>query len=273
MLGKLIKNEFKSTAHATAWIYFAGIVSIAVMWISILLRIKVMMGISYVTLGIVAFIVSGVTLLTTIILLYRSLYGEQGYLSFTLPVTGGQLLASKFIVSVIWILISYALTIASIVSIVAYVIAREVNENARQMIESFYDILREFGKAPEKSVIIAGIVSCVVLVFMWAISIVIRFALASALGNSKFGGNTGIGLTIVFYVVEFIVLLVLYGIGALIQIYCTFGDGAPTIIIGAANIPPLCLPIPIFVPIFMLAYHIVLYILASKVISNRVNVR
>ena len=111
MLGKLIKNEFKTSAHSVANIYLAAAITIAVMLLSYAVHIKWISVISTVALLLISVIAVIITLVAVIANFYKTLYGPQGYLSFTLPVKSGQLLASKAIVSFVWMFASYIITI------------------------------------------------------------------------------------------------------------------------------------------------------------------
>lgn len=120
MLGKLIKNEFKQTARSVVSIYCAALGAMLFMVLSYVVKVT-WIGI----LGSVALVIIGglcivMTLITSTNNFNRSLYGNQGYLSFALPVKGGNLLFSKFIVATIWMLISYLAFIATLVVVYFY---------------------------------------------------------------------------------------------------------------------------------------------------------
>lgn len=50
---------------------------------------------------------------------YRTMYSEQGYLTHTLPVTSGQLLASKLLISGCWTVITYIAVVLSVFALFA----------------------------------------------------------------------------------------------------------------------------------------------------------
>lgn len=115
MLGKLIKNEFKATARTFGLMYL--IVLIAAVALKVFMEIQKafhlensiidILGVLTVTVFVLGII--GIIFGTFILILkrfYDSMLKSEGYLSFTLPVTVGQHIASKSIVSYIWILLS-----------------------------------------------------------------------------------------------------------------------------------------------------------------------
>lgn len=273
MFGKLIKHEFDSTAHAMSWIYLAGAATFAVMLLAFLFKVKMIMNVSYFVMIVIAALVMVVTVITVVVLFYKSLYGAQGYLSFTLPVTGKQLLASKMIVAAIWIIIGFAFMVAAIAFLAAYRVA-QASVNSKEMIESIYQILHEFGKLPDKSTMITAAVMVVIAAIFVAVFVVIRISAVSSIANTKFGSKgSPIGMAIVFYVIADVINFILYAVGCLIPVYFVIGDGAAHVAMGLETVPDMALPIPLFMPLFMLLYHIVLYVLTGNIMNKHISVR
>ena len=99
MFGKLIKNEIKSTAHTIGLIYIVAAIAIGLMAMAYIFKINWISAAATVVLAVAAGAAILVTFFMVIVNFQKSLYSNQGYLSFTLPVTSGQLLAAKTIVS------------------------------------------------------------------------------------------------------------------------------------------------------------------------------
>jgi len=124
MLGKLVKYEFKSTTRIM-WFLFAGIVVVAAL-LGILIRVGIgdnpyddfnispdknlVLSILITALGLIyVLLLNAVAIVTTVMIVlrfYRSLLGGEGYLMHTLPVKTSNLIWSKFIVAVVWMLIA-----------------------------------------------------------------------------------------------------------------------------------------------------------------------
>ncbi|MDD4213060.1 MAG: hypothetical protein PHY42_06695 [Bacilli bacterium] len=107
MLKKLIKNEFKNS------LLELGIVNGAVLVITVLVALLINIGTSmiYKSMGLASLFLlyAGqiiIVFITIIKSLNNKLFTNEGYLSFTLPVTTHELLLSKIIVNVIWIIIT-----------------------------------------------------------------------------------------------------------------------------------------------------------------------
>ncbi len=124
MLSKLLKYEFKATGRAFLPLYGA-LLALAV--INNLLfridgagfpqthevsRISTAIGVLLYVLLIMAIFV--LTVVVMIQRFYKNLLSEEGYLMFTLPVRTWQLISSKLIASMVWIVLSCAVTFLSI---------------------------------------------------------------------------------------------------------------------------------------------------------------
>lgn len=125
MLGKLIKNEFNATARNFIPVYLVMLavtlllkvfleitdfLSIpegpVVAAINIFLMIAFVLAIVAVIFGTIVFIIKR---------FYDNMLKDEGYLSFTLPVTPGQHIASKALTSYVWIIVSMAVIALSVV--------------------------------------------------------------------------------------------------------------------------------------------------------------
>jgi len=150
MLGRLLKHEFKATSS-----YYIPVI-IAMVLLSLMLKLSFLINSDSIFLSteIESFsnIVQGVLLLIYIIVIsgsfflsiffiarrfYHNLFGDEGYLMHTLPVSGSQHLNSKLICSFVWNLILIVLALLSFFilfsdnetfSIYSYLISILINE-------------------------------------------------------------------------------------------------------------------------------------------------
>ncbi len=152
MLGKLIKNEFIQTSKSLIAVYSAAAAAIAVMLLSYLIKVAfigTMGSIALVVIGAVAIVMTLVMVITNF---YRSLYANQGYLTFTLPVKSSGVLFSKFLVSFVWVIVSYILMFLCILSVVLYTRAKTdgMLESVLQMLKG----MEELGSLPSTTALI-----------------------------------------------------------------------------------------------------------------------
>ncbi len=108
MLGKLLKQEFKATYKNFVSLYIALFL---ILFVSLGLNktgidaefLNVILMLSFVA---VAAAICVVILIVIISRFDKSLYGQEGYLTFTLPVTESSIVLTKLITSFVWILLS-----------------------------------------------------------------------------------------------------------------------------------------------------------------------
>ncbi|WP_302629709.1 hypothetical protein [uncultured Eubacterium sp.] len=128
MLGKLIKHEFKDTAKNFCAMYL--IVLLIGVVLKVAIEIEVSFKIDNIILDIVSLImvtafVLGILAIMfgTIILILKRFYDnvvkDEGYLTFTLPVSTGKIIATKALVSYLWIIISGVAIVAMILLMLA----------------------------------------------------------------------------------------------------------------------------------------------------------
>lgn len=148
MLGKLLKYEYKATSR-----YFIGLyIVLALLTIGnkIMLIIEdtsdVQLKVVDILFGIImaSYIIAIIAIaVATFVLMLRRFYfnmlKDEGYLSFTLPATVGQHIASKMIVCITWFIATIVLTTISIF-IVTYSkdidYARGISEIARELTQA-----------------------------------------------------------------------------------------------------------------------------------------
>lgn len=138
MLGKLIKNEFIQTSKSLITVYAAAGVTILFMLLSYITDITWIGVTGSSVLIFIGFAAIIMTLVMIVNNFARSLYGNQGYLSYTLPVKCSSLLFSKFIVSFAWIILGYVVMFLTILIVILYAKAR-----SNGILESVFDMVRE----------------------------------------------------------------------------------------------------------------------------------
>ncbi|MBQ8028084.1 MAG: hypothetical protein IJ262_01610 [Clostridia bacterium] len=106
MFGKLLKYEIKHSSRYVLSIYICAAAAAAFMLLGMLAKVTWISVLGSIVLYTVGFAVVIMTLVSVIKNFYDSLYGAQGYLSFTLPVKCSSLLFSKVVVSFFWIILS-----------------------------------------------------------------------------------------------------------------------------------------------------------------------
>ena len=205
MLGKLIKNEFKSTAHSVLNIYLAAAITIVIMILSYMVKIKWISTLSTVALLAISGVAVLITLIAVVSGFYKSLYSSQGYLSFTLPVKSGQLLASKAIVSFAWILLSYIIAIGIWIGVYFYAAAKI----GQDRITTIKALLQMFEGVPSEKAIKQLLIFFCVLIFAQIAVFIAEVYFAITLANTKTFQKIGMVSAIFIFFAVFIVMQIL----------------------------------------------------------------
>ncbi len=203
MLGKLIKNEFRQTSKSLIAVYAAAGISILIMLLSYVTNVTwigVTGSFALVVIGVAAI---AMTFIMVINNFARSLYGNQGYLSFTLPVKCSNLLFSKFIVSFVWIIVGYIVAFCTILIVVFY--TRSKSEGMLDTIFDMVNQLQVIGDLPTAKLVveymaIMGVGSIITVV---AFISFIYFAITLA-NTRKFQSKPLVFGIMFFFVVYFI---------------------------------------------------------------------
>ncbi len=269
MLGKLIKNEFKSSAHFLSGIYFAVGVAVAILLFAYMFKIKFLSMISTVTLIILAIGVVLVTLIFVVSEFYKTLYGPQGYLTFSLPVKSRDLIASKAIVSAVWVLLSYIIGIGLFIGMYLY-LASLVGEDTKEMVES---LLSSFGMLPSKSMIIDLVVIILIMLFIQISALISEVYFAITLANTRKFQKHGIISALIIF---FAAYLITQGGMALLTMYFPLSlkitmDG---LILSISRMDTgSTMNFGIIGSIFQLVMCFVFYYLTSYLMRKKVNVK
>lgn len=181
MVGKLIKNEFKAGLHSIAPIYVAAIAAVAFMVISLAFEIAWLTAISLVAVIVVALGILIVTLITVVSNFNKTLFRDQGYLSFTLPVTSGQLLFTKALSSFVWILLSYIAVIGIFLGIFLYA-SDMVGEENIAMIKILISTVAEL---PDTGAVIKVVTFICVRVFLKIVCLIAQIYFSISLSNVR----------------------------------------------------------------------------------------
>ena len=214
MLGKLIKYEYKATARTFFPIYIALLVVAITGRVLRIGNIDAVWAISNMVL-IGLFIGLGVlTLLMVIERFNKNLLGDEGYLMFTLPVKSEQLILSKLIMSVLWVIISGIIAFITFLILIGDIsIWSEIFTNWNRIWIEFRNMIQDqmYIKYPIVYLVIIGITGLVSYM-----SFILKIYVALAVAQLPiFHKNRGIMGLIAFLAIN-IILSICLGIKNLI---------------------------------------------------------
>ena len=144
MLKQLLKYEFKATKRLYFGLYLALALLSVVLGVTFRQEHALAHSTSFQNLEVILMIVYVSVILAIAVLcfvntiqrFYKNLLGREGYLMHTLPVTESQLILSKLISSVVWMLCS---SIVGIFSFAAMLLALSLNSAALQQLPDHRD--------------------------------------------------------------------------------------------------------------------------------------
>ena len=173
MLGKLIKHEFRATGRILLPVYLVMLLTAAL--------VRGFQVLTEQTAGefMRALAVFGGSILAFVLMIYRfykNLMTDEGYLMFTLPVTTGQLIWSKMIVSAVWLLATAAMDVLSMfISVFDSAAWRDIFQLPGLLWQQLREYAGNLGLIPAE---------LVVLVLLAALVCFLKFYAAIALGHS-----------------------------------------------------------------------------------------
>ncbi len=203
MFSKVLKHDFISTGRIMGVIYLivAGITAFTLG--SHYLKKgdeEISLGLIGENIGMLALLFLSIAMfvLTVVVVLvdfHKSLYGDQGYLTFTLPVESWKILLSKAIVSAVWFVIALADFFASMWIII--VVIRE------EVIGEYYDIamsmFSQFSTV-KISTLIASIVIRIIIVFIAFAFFTLAIFFTSTLANTRLFQKRSVLWTILLFI-------------------------------------------------------------------------
>lgn len=191
---KLLKNDFISTGRIMGVIY---LIVIGVSTVTLLTKSAGRGVVSAIGMLILIAIALVLTILTTVFVLIdfqKTLYGDQGYLTFTLPVKSWKILASKVIVSGAW----YLIDLAAIVGIFI-VIAESTKELMGDNYDEASDLIQLFFGNDIES-LAAMIFLKVILVYAFIVFFTNVVFFTNTLSNTKYLQKHSILYTLLFFI-------------------------------------------------------------------------
>ena len=268
---KSIKHDFISTGRIMGVIYaiMAGICLFIV-------TTKNVQGGALSLIGVMALMVLSLCLLvlTAVVVMLdfqKTLYGDRGYLTFTLPVKSSKILASKVIVSGAWFVIALAAIIGSMW--VAFSSAKELVGEDYEMYTDTIEML--FGKNVNSMAAIA--VARIIIIFIEFCFFALVIFFTNTLSNTRYFQKHSIFFTIVFFIPIFFAV---YKIGQLANQYLVFSiffiNGRPELVTDNASYMEHAALYPSVNISELLVYvimSVVLFALTHFLMSRKVNIK
>ncbi len=265
---KLIKNDFLASVRVIPLFYLIEIAALAAFYIGQKIDNAKVLAIGLTVSLLVSFLLVFVTFFFVIYDYQKSLFGQQGYLSFTLPVNSRQLLGSKLIVYGFWMLISFASFV-----LVIDILSNYATSQYGDMIDTASGLLTMFANFPSKAQIIAYAIYFIIEFFALVLSFIIMIYFAIAASHIRqFQKANVLWAIVIFIITGIIYVTVINFLEKYFGIYLVLcEDKSFTFNFGDPTTPGTQLTLMPFV--FMLVQDIVYFILTADIMHKRVNIK
>ncbi|MDP4121082.1 MAG: hypothetical protein Q8876_08545 [Bacillota bacterium] len=205
MFGKLLKHEFKATSRIIPFIYLALIFFTAIACISYKLKMNGLISLSVLFMVLVGIAAIIITLVTCIMRFHKSMFGNEGYLSNTLPVKKSELLATKTITSFVWYILSFLIWFMCFFLFLSLV----SNDLYSQILSILpFSVLIQF------IAVIGG------MLLLQSIYFIAQIYFCITLSNTKKFQQKGVAMGFVFYIAIYIINSIISG---LLEMYVPLG--------------------------------------------------
>ena len=230
----LLKNDFLASARVISLFYIALALLLALFGIctaiakmdslsvEVLDKVSTVHTASIAISMLVAFLLIFVTFFFVVYDFFKSLFGQQGYLSFTLPVSSNQLLGSKVIIYGGWLVVSYAVFMFTVYFMGTYTIDNVIGQDKISLVESLMMMLGDF---PSITQLIAYAVYVSVLFFVAIFSFVFIVYFAISLSHVRILQKFSLIASVpIFFVLAFIFIMIAMKMSDIVNIFMLFNE-------------------------------------------------
>jgi len=193
------------------------------MALSIILHLEALIGIS---LGLLIMMMIAQIVVTFVLVIwryYKTMCGNEAYLSFTLPIKPQLLLWSKLLVSFVWVALSFFVLLGVVVLIIVSY-AKSTGTPLSEITEQIKFFWNVFGLAGNEAVAIPVIIAMLIMSALYGL---VQMFFSVSLGSTSKLHKYGIGGPVLIYVILYFVLQIVSVIFmGLIPLAVEFSQGA-----------------------------------------------
>lgn len=179
MLSKLLKYELKSTARVFLPLYVTLLIVATINGLFINSEIFNAQGLLMMIFGALLIALFVITVIVLIQRFSKNLLGDEGYLMFTLPVKSSSILISKYLVTILWTVLS------GFVSVIAFLLIILISSciSGGINISEYMQILSEFMKTIFSSEYLSSATNIMLVIFISYSTFVFTVYLALSMGQ------------------------------------------------------------------------------------------
>ncbi|MBR2731762.1 MAG: ABC-2 transporter permease [Clostridia bacterium] len=269
-MGKLIKNDFLASARVIPFFYLVLIAAMGAFLIGSKTNNNKLLAIGMAVSTVVSILLIFVTFFFVVYDFYKSLFTQQGYLSFSLPVTSRQLLGSKMIVYGLWMILSYAVFLGVIWYMGNYLQDDVIGEETMNTADLFLTMFN----LPTKSQIIIYAIYIIATFFILVLTFISMIYFSISASHMRAFQKANLAWAVVIFVALFIVMTLAINLleKAFVINLIFYGDkNTPSIVFGYDNYAGTSFSlIPM---IFFVVLNVVLFFLTADIMHKRINIK
>ncbi len=275
MFGKLLKHDFLATGRFMGVVY--AVFAVVALYLvgsvhfsgSELDSIGEML--SYIVLCLIAFVNFILTAVVVMSNFQKTLYGEQGYLTFTLPVKSSSVLFSKTIVSIFWYLAAFACFFLT-ARIALWAAGEAMGETALGLIDS---VLAMSAEGLSISVIIVATIAAIIEFFFMVVAFTMIAFLAITVSNTRpFQKHHSLYAMLFMAVIGFVVIKLSEVIGEEPFFGFNYNFSTEKLAFAVGDNAKLAVAhIDLAVPLFLIIVSIGFFFITHYLMKKKINIR
>ena len=225
MFTKLLKHEFRATGRVVPFIYLVALFMILTNLLTRQLNIgglSMLLQFLMVVVGLAAILMTYVVIVTRY---YKNLYGNEAYLTQTMPVKSSRQVMSKAVVAFVWLILSY-LVMGGIVLTIMILTAKDQGQSISKLLPG---LIAGLGVQTSSFWLIVAAMAAYICLSMFYLLAQVYFAIT--LGNLSRFHSLGIAAPILFYMgTNFLLQLCTLGAMIAIPLGLTIRQGVLTVV-------------------------------------------
>lgn len=202
MFSKLVKHEFRATRRVIPFVFLLTVFIAGMMTVSVALNLEALVGI---TMGLLIIMLIAEVIITYVLIVwryYKTMCGNEAYLSHTLPVKPHLLMWSKFLVSFVWVAISY-LVLAACMVLLIIIFVKGTGTTFAEVFDQLKIFWQAFGLRGQEVTVIASVIGLFILSIVSGLT---QLFFSVSLGSTSKLHKYGIGGPVLVYVVLYFAL-------------------------------------------------------------------
>lgn len=265
---KLLKNDFLASSRVISLFYLVEVVALLAFFVGKKMDNTKVTAIGASASVLVCFLLIFVSFFFVVYDFNKSMFGQQGYLTFSLPVSSNQLLGSKMIVYGAWMIVSFFVFILVLLYFSKYVETDVVGEETMGTAETLMALFN----FPSKAQIITYAVYIIAYFFILVLAFVSMIYFALAASHMRPFQKSNIMWAIIIFIANCVVMsIIISSLEKAFDLYLVlYEDKSFGFIVG---MPTVGTPLTITPALYFIVQGIALFYGTSYIMHKKINIK